>query len=400
MTKINNRPILFTLFLGFISSLGPLSIDMGLPGLSGVEAFYNLAAGQGALTFSVFVAGLAVSPLLGGILSDRFGRKPVIQFSLLLYVLAAVLCSLAPDFELLLGARLLQGLAAGLCIAIPIAIIRDTLEGESARLRISYMIMLVGIAPLVAPLLGSLVMQFGPWQRVYDFQAVMGMLALLAISLTLAETLPRDTRQSLRVGMILSDLRSILGNRIFLQATMIYSLGFCALFTYVSASSSLFVDRYGFSIDQLSLIMAFTSGLAAVGSWLNARLARMGVESGTIILAGLVCMLVPAGILLFLPQVKAVLLGSLMAFILFGFGLLSPAANHVAMEVIDQGKGKASGVMRLFQMGMAALISSLYTLLIVLLGDVTAVALLVLVSALLGLVCWVWLMRQPALAVE
>jgi hypothetical protein len=67
MTKINNRPILFTLFLGFISSLGPLSIDMGLPGLSGVEAFYNLAAGQGALTFSVFVAGLAVSPLLGDV---------------------------------------------------------------------------------------------------------------------------------------------------------------------------------------------------------------------------------------------------------------------------------------------------------------------------------------------
>src|SRR5690606_38073749 len=133
----------------------------------------------------------------GGILSDRFGRKPVILFSLLLYTLAAQLCSLAPSFELLLGSRLLQGLAAGLCLAIPIAIIRDTLEGEAARLRISYMIMLVGIAPLVAPLLGSLVMQFGPWQRIHDFQAVIGLLSLLIITFTFTETLPVDKRQTL-----------------------------------------------------------------------------------------------------------------------------------------------------------------------------------------------------------
>ena len=97
-----------------------------------------------------------------------------------------------------------------------------------------------------------------------------------------------------------------------------------------------------------------------------------------------------------MSDVQALLLGSLMAFILLGFGLLSPAANHMAMDVIDQGKGKASGVMRLFQMSSAALISALYTLLIGMVGSVTATALLVLVSALLGLKCWLSLIRcQP-----
>jgi len=396
MKSINHRPALFTLFLGFISSLGPLSIDMGLPGLSDIERFFQLATGKGALTFSFFVAGLAVSPLLGGILSDRFGRKPVILFSLLLYTLAALLCSLAPSFELLLGFRLLQGLAAGLCIAIPIAIIRDTLEGEAARLRISYMIMLVGIAPLITPLLGSLVMQFGPWQRIHDFQATMGLVSLLIIALTFTETLPIEKRQTLRVSDIVAELRSIMAKRVFLLATLIYTLGFCTLFTYVSASSSLFVDHYGFSIDQLALIMAFTSGLAGVGSWFNAQLAKRGVTTSRVILIGLLCMLVPAFILLFMPDAQALLLGSLMAFILLGFGLLSPAANHMAMDVIDQGKGKASGVMRLFQMSSAALISALYILLIGMVGSVTATALLVLVSALLGLKCWLSLIRcQP-----
>jgi DHA1 family bicyclomycin/chloramphenicol resistance-like MFS transporter len=334
-----------------------------------------------------------VSPLLGGILSDRFGRKPVILFSLLLYTLAAQLCSLAPSFELLLGSRLLQGLAAGLCLAIPIAIIRDTLEGEAARLRISYMIMLVGIAPLVAPLLGSLVMQFGPWQRIHDFQAVIGLLSLLIITFTFTETLPVDKRQTLNVRDILAELNNIMAKRVFLLATLIYTLGFCTLFTYVSASSSLFVDHYGFSIDQLALIMAFTSGLAGVGSWFNAQLAKRGVTTSQVILIGLLCMLVPAFILLFMPNVQALLLGSLMAFILLGFGLLSPAANHMAMDVIGQGKGKASGVMRLFQMSSAALISALYTLLIGMVGSITATALLVLVSALLGLKCWLSLIR-------
>lgn len=393
MKSINHRPVPFTLFLGFISSLGPLSIDMGLPGLSDIENFFQLATGKGALTFSFFVAGLAVSPLLGGILSDRFGRKPVILFSLLLYTLAAQLCSLAPSFELLLGSRLLQGLAAGLCLAIPIAIIRDTLEGEAARLRISYMIMLVGIAPLVAPLLGSLVMQFGPWQRIHDFQAVIGLLSLLIITFTFTETLPVDKRQTLNVRDILAELNNIMAKRVFLLATLIYTLGFCTLFTYVSASSSLFVDHYGFSIDQLALIMAFTSGLAGVGSWFNAQLAKRGVTTSQVILIGLLCMLVPAFILLFMPNVQALLLGSLMAFILLGFGLLSPAANHMAMDVINQGKGKASGVMRLFQMSSAALISALYTLLIGMVGSITATALLVLVSALLGLKCWLSLIR-------
>ena len=393
MKSINHRPALFTLFLGFISSLGPLSIDMGLPGLSDIERFFQLATGNGALTFSFFVAGLAVSPLLGGILSDRFGRKPVILFSLLLYTLAAQLCSLAPSFELLLGSRLLQGLAAGLCLAIPIAIIRDTLEGEAARLRISYMIMLVGIAPLVAPLLGSLVMQFGPWQRIHDFQAVIGLLSLLIITFTFTETLPVDKRQTLNIRDILAELNNIMAKRVFLLATLIYTLGFCTLFTYVSASSSLFVDHYGFSIDQLALIMAFTSGLAGVGSWFNAQLAKRGVTTSQVILIGLLCMLVPAFILLFMPNVQALLLGSLMAFILLGFGLLSPAANHMAMDVIGQGKGKASGVMRLFQMSSAALISALYTLLIGMVGSITATALLVLVSALLGLKCWLSLIR-------
>ncbi|GAB0152285.1 MFS transporter [Marinobacterium sp. BA1] len=393
MKSINHRPVPFTLFLGFISSLGPLSIDMGLPGLSDIENFFQLATGKGALTFSFFVAGLAVSPLLGGILSDRFGRKPVILFSLLLYTLAAQLCSLAPGFELLLGSRLLQGLAAGLCLAIPIAIIRDTLEGEAARLRISYMIMLVGIAPLVAPLLGSLVMQFGPWQRIHDFQAVIGLLSLLIITFTFTETLPIDKRQTLNVRDILAELNNIMAKRVFLLATLIYTLGFCTLFTYVSASSSLFVDHYGFSIDQLALIMAFTSGLAGVGSWFNAQLAKRGVTTSQVILIGLLCMLVPAFILLFMPNVQALLLGSLMAFILLGFGLLSPAANHMAMDVIGQGKGKASGVMRLFQMSSAALISALYTLLIGMVGSITATALLVLVCALLGLKCWLSLIR-------
>lgn len=393
MKSINHRPAPFTLFLGFISSLGPLSIDMGLPGLSDIENFFQLATGKGALTFSFFVAGLAVSPLLGGILSDRFGRKPVILFSLLLYTLAAQLCSLAPSFELLLGSRLLQGLAAGLCLAIPIAIIRDTLEGEAARLRISYMIMLVGIAPLVAPLLGSLVMQFGPWQRIHDFQAVIGLLSLLIITFTFTETLPVDKRQTLNVRDILAELNNIMAKRVFLLATLIYTLGFCTLFTYVSASSSLFVDHYGFSIDQLALIMAFTSGLAGVGSWFNAQLAKRGVTTSQVILIGLLCMLVPAFILLFMPNVQALLLGSLMAFILLGFGLLSPAANHMAMDVIGQGKGKASGVMRLFQMSSAALISALYTLLIGMVGSITATALLVLVCALLGLKCWLSLIR-------
>lgn len=393
MKDINQRPSLFTLLLGFIASLGPLSIDMGLPGISGIESYYHLAPGEGSLTFSVFVAGLAVSPLLGGILSDRYGRKLLIIFSLILYSITALMCSSAQSFDFLLCSRLIQGLSAGLCIAIPIAIIRDTLSGVEAQLRISNMIMLVGIAPLVAPLLGSLLLQFGPWQRIHEFQAAMGLLSALLIALTFSETLPMEQRQGLSAGHILGELGGILAIRIYVFATFVYAMGFCAMFTYVTAASSIFVDGFGFTTDQLAYIMALTSGLAALGSWANAQLTRSGMTANILILAGLSCMTVPPLLLLFIPDVNALLVGTLMALVVLGFGLLSPASNHIAMEVIEQGKGKASGLMRLVQMSAAALVSSLYTLLISMIGGVWSVAILVLSCALIGLICWLYL--QP-----
>src|SRR5580692_11394111 len=123
----------FTIFLASIGALTSLSIDMSLPAVLAIEHEFGVAAGRGGLTMSLFFAGYALTPLAGGPLADRFGRRPVLLVSLILFAVSALACAMSPSYAVLLACRLLQGCASGVATTLPLAIVRDLLQGDVAR---------------------------------------------------------------------------------------------------------------------------------------------------------------------------------------------------------------------------------------------------------------------------
>lgn len=354
--------IAFTLFLGGLSAVPPLAIDMGLPGIPAIESTFADAAGRGPLTLSLFLAGFAISPLVGGPLADRFGRRNVLLVGLALFSIAAAASALASSFAMLLFFRLLQGFSAGACVILPLAIVRDVFEGATARHRLSQVAAVLGIAPMVAPILGGWVMSVSGWREIYAAQSVTGLILLAVSAIGFEETLPVGRRRSLNPGHLLGSYRLVLSDRNFVGFSLVYGLGFACMFSYISGSATVFMGTLGLSGTQFSLLFAITSCGVFFGSLVSGRLSKKHVPARRIMTAGLAVMTMAAavGLLLVLAGVVGIYtLCPLVALIIFCFGLIAPSTNHEAMSNLGVVAGSAAGVMRSIQMLLGAIASAL-----------------------------------------
>ncbi|WPO39851.1 multidrug effflux MFS transporter [Tardiphaga sp. 42S5] len=352
----------FTAFLGTLTALPPLSIDMGLPGLPAIEASFADAAGRGPLTLSLFLAGFAISPLICGPLADRFGRRATLLDGLLLFSIAAGACALAPSFTVLLAFRLLQGLAAGACAILPFAIVRDLFEHGTARHKLSQIAAVLGIAPMIAPVLGGWVMTVSDWRMIYAVQAAVGLILLIVGAISLDESQPVEKRRSLNPKQLIESYRMVLSDRIFVGFSLLYAFAFACMFAFISGAPSVLIGSLGLSTTMFALLFGLTSCGVLVASLISGSLSRRHVASRKIIMAGLLLMiasavaavaLVPAG------AVTTLSLMPLMALTIFSFGLLAPSTNHETLQNLPHVAGAAAGVMRCMQMVMGAFASAM-----------------------------------------
>ncbi len=357
----------YTAFLASLSALPPISIDMNLPAVPAIEASFAEPTGNGALTLSLFVTGFLIAPLIGGPLADRFGRRPALLGALLAFSLASLACAAAPSFTTLLAARFLQGTSAGLGVVLPLAIVRDVFEGATARHRLSQVTAMIGVAPLAAPALGSLVMLGGGWRAIYASQAAWGALMATVVALLFVETLPAERRQPLNPGRLLRNYLAVLGNRAFLGYTLVFAFGFAALFAYISGSATVMMDGLGLTEFWFSAVFAVTSFGLILGSLLSARLSRLEIPARRL---ALLCLLGTGACAV--TALAAALAGLLDVAVLvpcifgmvFAFGLMAPNISHAAIHPLPHMAGAASGVMRSLQMLMGAGAGALVTLLI------------------------------------
>jgi len=168
----------FTVFLGGLGALPPLSIDMGLPALTSIGKALHCSDAAAALTLSLFLAGFAIAPVAGGPLSDRFGGRPILLGGCLIFTLAALGCTLAPSIELLLFFRLIQGIGSGSAAVLSMALIRDLFEGSEARAKLSYVNILRSFAPMIAPTLGAWLFTVADWRWIYGVLTIGGIIIL------------------------------------------------------------------------------------------------------------------------------------------------------------------------------------------------------------------------------
>ncbi|GHE10407.1 multidrug effflux MFS transporter [Klenkia taihuensis] len=340
--------------LGALSAFGPLSMDLYLPALPSLEAEFGDGQGAAQLTLTSVAIGLAAGQLVAGPLSDRFGRRVPVLVGVGAYTLASVLCALSPSVWVLVGIRLLQGLAGAAGIVLARAVVRDTTEGVEAARAFALLASIGGAAPVLAPVLGGQLLRVTDWRGVFGVLAVIGLVLLLAAARRLPETLPADRRVHGGARASAAAARELLGQQGFRNAVLAQGLGFGALFTYISTSSFVLQSGYGLTPVQFSLVFAGNGvGIVLAGQVSRAVVARTGpralLRAGLALqLAGgaglVVAAVAGAGLPVVLP---------LLALVVSATGWVLPNATALAMAGAARTAGTASALVGAGQFAVA-----------------------------------------------
>jgi len=338
-----------TVFLASITALTSLSIDMSLPGIPALEHELHRTAGNGSLTLSLFLAGYAITPLVGGPLADRFGRRPILLISLLLFAISALACSFASNFSALLIFRLIQGCASGAATTLPLAIVRDLLTGSAARKRMSEVTTINSVMPLIAPIVGTWVMVRGSWRLIFGIQAVFAFVIVIVLLFDFTESSSPEQRQCLHPVDVIQNYRRLLSNPTFMGYSIMYALTFACMFSFISTSPLILMQRMHVQRSDYTLLFALIGTGTILGSFFSAFLHGRKTSVHRIMTTGLTLMTVAAFAAYALQLAHIRRPSSILPFvflIFLGFGLTGPTATMEALEPVPQLAGSASGVLR------------------------------------------------------
>ena len=335
------------MLLALFTSLGPLSIDMYLPALPQMAQDFQVTTQQIANTLPAYFLGLAIGQLIYGPISDRIGRKKPLYFGMALYSLAGILCVLAQDEWSLIAARVLQALGGCVGVVMARAAIRDRLDVQGSAQAFASMMIVMGIAPIMAPTLGALILQFADWQAVFVILMLMGLICLLCVHFFFHETLPVERRLRLNVQQVMYLYATIIKDRTFRLPMMAGCFTGAAMFCYISSASAVLMDHYQLTQQQFALAFGFNAFGIILLSTCNKKLSnqlnvtqRMQI-GGLIQLSGALIILIAA--LLADTPLALVMLGLFMA--VSGIGLTGPNAMALAMAEQGTRAGTASAIM-------------------------------------------------------
>ncbi|MEV0847002.1 multidrug effflux MFS transporter [Streptomyces sp. NPDC049954] len=391
--------LLVTLVLGGLTAVPPLSMDMYLPALPKVTEALDSPAATVQLTLTACLTGMALGQLVVGPMSDRWGRRRPLLIGLVIYVAATAVCAFAPGVGLLIGFRLLQGLAGAAGIVIARAVVRDLYDGMEMARFFSTLMLISGVAPIVAPLIGGQVLRFTDWRGIFVVLTVVGALLTLVVLRRLPETLAPADRHTGGTREALGTMRSLLADRVFAGHVLVGGFTFAALFAYVSASPFVMQEIYGASPQTFSLLFGVNSvGLIVVGQ-INGRVlvGRVSLEKAAA--AGLCLITVAALALLVMTSGvfgKAGLVPVAVGlFVLMSsMSLVLPNAQTLALQRASHAAGSASALIGTSSFLIGAIASPLVGIA----GEHTAVPMAVvqLTSVLIALGCFLALCRPGA----
>jgi len=355
------RSLAATLAIAALVALGPLSTDMYLPSLPELSRVFATDSGRVQLTLSLFLAGFAIAQLIYGPLSDRYGRKPVLMGGLVLFLLATIGCALAADIDTLIAFRFLQALGGSAGPVLGRAMVRD-IHGprESGRV-LSHIGSAMALAPAVAPVVGGFMLVWLGWASIFWFLAVFALLAMTVLHRLIGETAPEAHRHPRSIGRILSDFGVLLRDRRYVAYTLACTFSFAGLFVFLSVSSFVVIDYFGYAPEQYGLWFMFVVSGYLSGTLIGGRLSRSLGHFRLVRGAALLCLL--GGALILVPgsgHPSHLLLVMLpMMLYMLGVGIVMPQAMAGALADYPQMAGSASGLMGFIQMTSAGLLGSL-----------------------------------------
>lgn len=267
-------PAQLLILLGSLVAFGPLAIDLYLPALPAIGRGLHASAAQVQLSISVFLAGFSVGMLLYGPLSDRYGRRPVLLWGIGLFVLASLACMVAQSVEQLIGARVVQALGGGAASVLARAVVRDTYAPTEAIRNLSLMAMITAIAPLLAPVLGSQLLEWSGWRATFAAVLGWGVLSWAVVWRYLAESLPPEKRGTLSMRRAFAIYGEIVRDGGAVGLLLAGGMSFAAMFAYITASPFYFIELAHFSPQAYSGIFALNALGIFAANWVNSRAVR------------------------------------------------------------------------------------------------------------------------------
>lgn len=341
-------PVAWIMMLGLIVAVGPLSIDMYLPALPAMAKDFGVPTAFIANSVPAYFVGLVFGQLIYGPLSDRIGRVKPLYFGMTLYVIASIICATTNNEYVLFAGRTLQALGACVGAVVTRAAIRDRLTAKQTAKAFSIMILVMGLAPILAPSLGALFLQFFNWHSIFWFLAAFGTLNLILTKLFFFETLSEENRNVRPAKEVFRQYWELLKDPTFNYPAIGGGLLMGAMFVYISAASELIMDNYGISSTHFGWIFGSNAAgfvaLTQLNQWLTNRyrilsILRFGAMMQVIASAGLLLLGLVFGIEAWLPLVLICIF-----FCIAGLGLTQPNSSAIALAFQKHRAGMASAL--------------------------------------------------------
>lgn len=338
--------------MGSLAAIGPLAVDMYLPSFGAIAADLGVSVGEVERTLASYLLGLALAQLFYGPLADRFGRKLPLIGGLVLFIVASLACASTAGIEHLTLWRIVQAFGGASGMVVPRAVIRDHLETRDAAKALSLLMLIMGVMPIVAPLLGGQALIFGSWRSIFYIMAGVATMQLIAVVLAMHESLNPAHIIALRPSIIAHNYLGLLRHKPFICYTLAGGFGTAGMFAYIVGSPRVFITIYDvdpryfgllFGLNALSLILASQLSARMLSRWTpNVLLRRAQIALVAMTLIALAITL--AGIIT-LPLLMLCLMGFMAS-----QGFVNPNAAALALSEQGHRLGVASAMMGTLQM--------------------------------------------------
>lgn len=358
--NFNTKPLKLAAILGSLGAFAPLSIDMYLPALPLIAEELSTTQSSVQLSLTFFLFGLVVGQLLLGPISDAKGRRKPLLIGLALYTVSSLLCVFASSIEVFIGLRFIQGLTGASGIVLSRAILRDFFSGSKLTKVFAMLALIQGSAPVLAPVLGGIVLLFAPWKGVFLFLTIVGFVMFLIVLFLLPESLDESLRTKGSILQTFITFKQLLVDRSFIGFALAIAFMYAMMFAYISGSSFVLQNLYGVSAQVYSLIFAINGiGIVTcsqitgrlVGRFNEMKLLVTGILMsfiGTVTL--LIMLIVEAPIYFILPPLFIAI---------SSVGIVNTTGQSLALQ--NQGKiaGSASALLGVLQYILAGTIAPL-----------------------------------------
>jgi len=387
MNQENSAKVSFILvvFLGMLTAITPLATDLYLPALPIMPGELNTTASNIQMTIGIMTFGVAVGQLFGGPISDTMGRKLPLIVGNLLCVISGIICAFAPSIEILLLGRFLQGLTGSVGVVIAKAIARDFASGQELTKLFALLMMVNGLAPVLAPLIGGQLLLFTTWRVIFVILAVFSAI-LLAGSLLFRESLPKEKRVIGGVGVAVKNYITLIKDKPFLGQTLIQLFAFGGFFAYISGSSFVYQNIFNLSAQEFSYLFGINSCGIVLASAISSRVSNV-ITAKQLLTFSLWQLTI--GSLLFLIAMifewSLIPVTTILFFTVCTVSLFGSASFSMAMTKYGKMAGSASAILGFASMFAAGIVSPLVGIS----GDHTGVpmGITMLVCAVLSLLC-------------